>query len=215
LPLAYITGRAYFAGLRFKVNEHVLVPRSPFAELIEMAFSPWVDNPNQVRRVLDLGTGSGCIGIACAYALPYAKVDLLDISPQALEVAKQNIQYHGLENRVQAFESDVFSALGDERYDIIVSNPPYVCHAEMDTLPAEYQHEPSLGLEAGEDGMDIVSRILQGAKKHLNPGGILVVEVGASAGLLQARYPDEPFVWLDLERGGEGIFLMTAEQLQR
>ena len=212
VPAAYLIGEARFAGLDFCVDENVLVPRSPIAELIEQGFSPWLD-PEHVGSVLDLCTGSGCIGIACAYAFPQALVDLSDISPAALEVAARNIERHRLEGRVHALRADVYDGLDGEQYDLIVSNPPYVSSAEMVQLPAEYRHEPELGLEAGDDGMDVVARILSGAAGYLRPGGIMVVEVGASAELLMARYPEVPFLWLDFERGGDGVFLLTAEQL--
>jgi ribosomal protein L3 glutamine methyltransferase len=213
VPAPYLTGLARFAGLEFEVDEHVLIPRSPIAELIEQGFAPWLD-PAQVRSVLDLCCGSGCIGIACAYAFPDALVDLSDISPAALEVANRNIERHGLEHRVRALHSDLYEGLDGERYDLIVSNPPYVSTAEMASLPAEYRHEPGLALEAGADGMDVVARILAQGADYLSPAGIMVVEVGASAELLVARYPEVPFLWLDFERGGDGVFLLTAEQLE-
>lgn len=212
VPAAYLIGEARFAGLDFYVDENVLVPRSPIAELVEQGFSPWLD-PEHVGSVLDLCTGSGCIGIACANAFPQALVDLSDISPAALDVAARNIERHRLEGRVRALRADVYDGLDGEQYDLIVSNPPYVSSAEMAQLPEEYRHEPELGLEAGDDGMDVVARILAGAAGYLRPGGIMVVEVGASAELLMARYPDVPFLWLDFERGGDGVFLLTAEQL--
>jgi len=212
VPLAHITGRAFFAGLVFEVNEHVLVPRSPIAELIEARFEPWLD-AEHVRSVLDLCTGSGCIGIACAHAFPEALVDLADLSPEALEVAQRNTERHGVADRVHVVQSDVCAGLDGKRYDLIVSNPPYVSEAEMATLPPEYHREPRLGLAAGEDGMKVVARILAGVPEHLNEGGTLVCEVGASADLLMARYPDVPFLWLDFERGGDGVFLLTAGQL--
>lgn len=212
VPAAYLTGEARFAGLDFYVDENVLIPRSPIAELIEEGFAPWLD-ADHVSSVLDLCCGSGCIGIACARAFPRALVDLSDISPAALDVATRNIERHHLEERVRTLRADVYEGLDGERYDLIVSNPPYVSTSEMTTLPAEYRHEPELGLEAGDDGMDVVARILAGGADYLRPGGIMVVEVGASADLLMARYPDVPFLWLDFERGGDGVFLLTAEQL--
>jgi ribosomal protein L3 glutamine methyltransferase len=212
IPAAYLTGEARFAGLDFHVDESVLIPRSPIAELIEEGFAPWLE-ADQVTSVLDLCCGSGCIGIACAYAFPAALVDLSDISPAALDVAIRNIERHQLEDRVRALRADVYRGLDGERYDLIVSNPPYVSTNEMRGLPQEYRHEPGIALEAGEDGMDVVARILVGGAEYLRPGGIMVVEVGASAELLIGRYPDVAFLWLDFERGGEGVFLLTAEQL--
>ncbi len=212
VPAAYLIGEARFAGLDFYVDENVLIPRSPIAELIEEGFAPWLDG-DHVGSVLDLCCGSGCIGVACAYAFPQALVDLSDISPAALDVATRNVERHQLERRVRTLRADVYEGLDGERYDLIVSNPPYVSSAEMATLPEEYRHEPELGLDAGDDGMDVVARILRGGADYLRPGGIMVVEVGASADLLMARYPDVPFLWLDFERGGDGVFLLTAEQL--
>ncbi len=180
LPAAYLIGRAWFAGLEFFVTEQVLVPRSPIAELVEAGFDPWID-PSQVGRVLDLCTGSGCIGIAAALFLPDADVDLVDISPAALAVARRNVERHGVAERVRVLESDLFDALAGQRYDVIVSNPPYVSRAELDELPPEYHREPELGLLGGDDGLDLVLRILAEAGRHLTEQGILILEVGNAA----------------------------------
>jgi ribosomal protein L3 glutamine methyltransferase len=213
VPVAYLTNKAWFAGLEFYVNDQVLVPRSPFAELIENQLRPWID-PDAVHRVLDLCTGSGCIGIATAVHLSKADVDLVDISESALDVARRNLVYYGLETRVRAIRSDLFDALGGRRYDVILSNPPYVSAEELAGLPPEYQCEPSLGLAGGDDGLDLVRRILRQAANHLEPAGVMIVEVGNSAVTLTQAYPELPFLWLELERGGEGVFLLTAEQLK-
>jgi ribosomal protein L3 glutamine methyltransferase len=211
-PAAYLTNRAWFAGLEFYVNEDVLVPRSPLAELVEAGFDPWLE-PESIERVLDLCTGSGCIGIAAAVYLPDAEVDLADISRPALEVASRNAASHGLGERVQVIESDLFESLGERTYDVIVSNPPYVGAEELAGLPEEYQREPRIALAGGESGLDFVLRILRDAPAHLREGGILVAELGSSAPELERRFPDLPFLWLEFERGGEGVFLMRREQL--
>lgn len=213
LPLPYLTGEAWFAGLRFLVSPQVLIPRSPMAELIENGFAPWIDTA-RVGRVLDLCCGSGCIGIATAAYLPESRVDLADISTQALEVCKQNLHlYDDLSARIRVFQSDLFESLPPERYDIIVSNPPYVGSREMAELPPEYRHEPALALQAEDEGLEIVRRILRKSSDFLAPDGILIVEVGNSASLVEERYPDVPFVWLDFSRGGEGVFLLGAQDL--
>ncbi|MGB5621930.1 MAG: 50S ribosomal protein L3 N(5)-glutamine methyltransferase [Gammaproteobacteria bacterium] len=211
-PAAYLTGEAWFAGLSFVADGRALVPRSPIAELVEEGFAPWVE-PAAVERVLDLCTGSGCIGIACAKYLPWCRVDLADISAEALSLARENIERHGLRERVRAVSSDVFAGLGGRRYDVIVSNPPYVAQAEYESLPREYAHEPGLGLLAGADGLEIVRRILSDARTHLRPGGILIVEVGSAEHALVEAFPDLPFTWLDFERGGSGVFLLNRDDL--
>ncbi len=211
IPAPYLTGRAWFAGLELACDARALVPRSPIAEWIERGFEPWLD-PDAVERVLDIGTGGGAIAIACALAFPDAAVDAVDISDEALALARENCVAHGVGDRVSLFESDVYAGVGG-RYDLIVGNPPYVDAETMAALDPEYLHEPRTGLEAGADGLDCVRRVLAGASAHLHSGGVLVCEVGASRPALERAYPTAPFIWLELARGGEGIFLLTGAQL--
>jgi ribosomal protein L3 glutamine methyltransferase len=212
IPAAYIVGEAWFAGLAFSVNDDVLVPRSPFAELIDSGFSPWVD-VDKVGHILDLCTGSGCIGIACAVYFPNTMVDLADISTTALDVARKNIQRHAVGERVEAIESNLFDGLVGKKYDLIVSNPPYVGHSELSALPEEFYKEPRLGLDGGASGLDLVHKILVNALEHLNDGGVLYVEVGNTDEVLQLCYPKVPFLWQDFDYGGHGVFMLTKEQL--
>lgn len=209
-PAAYLIGEIAFCGLSFEVNEQVLIPRSPIAELIERRFEPWLQV--EPLRILDLCTGSGCIGIATAMVFPQATVDLGEISPEAIKVARRNVLRHGLEQRVSVRKSDLFAELHGP-YELIVSNPPYVPAAEWKALAKEYHHEPRLALEAGKDGMDVVARILREAPAQLTPNGLLVCEVGGSVEEFEARWPRLPVTWVEFERGGDGVFVITREAL--
>lgn len=211
-PLPYLLGESFFAGHPFSVDERVLIPRSPIAELIEEGFTTWFPE-EPPASVLDLCTGSGCIGIATALYLPTCEVVLADISQDALAVAKQNITRHDVGDRVRAVKSDVFSGLEGQHFDLIVSNPPYVDARDLALMPAEFRHEPSLALGAGSDGLDIVRRILREARKHLTSEGWLIVEVGNSDRHVEAAFPAVPFLWLEFERGGQGVFALSAAEL--
>lgn len=214
LPAAYLLQEAWLGDFRFYVDERVIVPRSYFAELLEEGFAPWVEDPESVGSVLDLCTGSGCLAILMAHAFPNAQVDAIDISPDALAVARRNIADYGLENSVHAIKSDLFAAVPGKRYDLILSNPPYVTAAAMAALPAEYRHEPALALAAGEDGLDVVRRILREAANHLTPEGFIAVEVGHNRDRVEAAFPHLPVVWLDTASSADKIFLVSCEALR-
>ena len=213
IPVAYLTNIAYFAQLPFYVDERVLVPRSPIGELIENKFYPYVQPDQSPKRILDLCTGSGCIAIACASYFADAEVDALDLSIDALNVAQINIENHGFSEQVIPIQSDVFSGVEGQTYDLIVSNPPYVDQQDMDSLPQEYHHEPEMGLGCGNDGLDIVRIILAQSAQHLNDGGLLFCEVGNSQVHVKALYKDVPFTWVNFERGGHGVFMLSKSQL--
>jgi len=211
IPAPYLTGRAWFCGLPFNVDQRVIIPRSPIAELIMTGFQPWC--ASEPSRVLDLCTGSGCIGIACAYGFEQAQVVLSDISPEALEVSASNIELHKLGYRVSAVESDLFNNLQGQQFDLIVSNPPYVDADDYASMPDEYFHEPELALASGHDGLDFTRRLLREAVDHLTEEGVLVVEVGNSWVALEQAFPTVPFLWLEFEEGDGGVFLLTRDQL--
>ena len=212
VPLAYLLGEAWFMGMPFHVDERVLVPRSPIGELLENGLQPWLGD-TEVNRILDLCTGSGCIGIGAAMVFDDAEVDLSDISGDALAVAESNIDLHDVRDRVRTVKSDVFENISG-RYDVILSNPPYVDAEDLADMPDEFRHEPELGLAAGADGLDIAHRILAKAADHLTEDGLLIVEVGNSWVALDQAYPDLPFTWLEFENGGDGVFLLRAEDLR-
>jgi ribosomal protein L3 glutamine methyltransferase len=211
-PAAYLIGEARFCGLDFEVDERVLVPRSPIGEMIEQAFAPWL--PQTPESILDLCTGSGCIAVACACAFPDADVDAAEIDDGAIEILRRNLKRHGLEDRIVVRHGDLFAPVGNARYDLIVSNPPYVPTGEWQALSDEYRHEPRIALDAGEDGMAIVDRILREAPDHLSDNGVLVCEIGGSQEEFHARFPDFPGFWPEFERGGDGVFVISRDELQ-
>jgi ribosomal protein L3 glutamine methyltransferase len=213
LPAAYITREAWLADHRFYVDERVIVPRSHIAELISERFAAWLPDPDSVSRALDLCTGSGCLAVVLAHAFPDAQIDACDLSPQALAVARRNVQDYGLEGRIELLESDLFAGLSGRKYDLIVSNPPYVTAASMRALPTEYRKEPVLALAGGEDGLDVVRRILAQARPYLSGRGILVVEVGDAREQVEAALPDYGFTWLETSAGDGLVFLLERDQL--
>lgn len=213
LPAAYLTNEAWLGEYRFYVDERVIVPRSFIAELLPDALAPWIEHPELVHSALDLCTGSGCLAILLAEHYPDATVDAVDLSEDALQVAERNVADYGLEERICLIASDVFAALGDAQYDLIISNPPYVDAESVDALPPEYLHEPELALGSGEDGLDVTRSIIAEAKKHLTPHGVLVVEIGHNRDALEAAYPHLPFVWLDTSAGDGFVFLLTRKDL--
>ncbi|HEX6735199.1 MAG TPA: 50S ribosomal protein L3 N(5)-glutamine methyltransferase [Azonexus sp.] len=213
LPAAYLTGEAWLGEHRFYVDERVIVPRSFIAELLGEQLAPWIDNPYEVVSALDLCTGSGCLAILTALAFPEAEVDAVDLSSDALAVAERNVADYHLDDRVQLIQSDAFAKLKGKRYDLIISNPPYVDAESVAALPPEYLHEPEMALGSGDDGLDFTRLILREAKKHLNPEGLLVVEIGHNRAELEDAFPELPFTWLDTAAGGDYVFLLRAADL--
>lgn len=212
IPTAYLLQEAWFCGEPFKVTPDVLIPRSPIAELIETGFEPWLSQAP--KRILDLCTGSGCIGIAAARMFPDAQVDLSDLSEAAVAIAVENVEAKDLGWQVDVYQGDLFESLADARYDLIIANPPYVDAEDIDAMPAEFHHEPRLGLASGEDGLDLVRRLLIQAADHLSEDGLLVCEVGNSAGALMEAYPDLPLDWPEFSQGGLGVFIIRAKDLR-
>ncbi len=213
LPAAYLTNEAWLGEYRFYVDQRVIVPRSFIAELLHDQLAPWIDDPAQVAAVLDLCTGSGCLAIVAAHAFPAARVDAVDLSPEALAVAARNVADYGLAERIRLVEGNLFAGLKSRRYDLIIANPPYVNAASMAELPAEYRHEPPGALASGEDGLDLTRLILAGARKHLKPGGLLVVEIGHNRQALEACFPHTPFTWLETTAGDQYVFLLQRDEL--
>ena len=213
VPAAYLSGEAWLGDFAFAVDERVLIPRSYFAAMLETGMAPWVDDPADIGSALDMCTGCGCLAILMAYALPEAEVSAVDLSADALELAHENVARYGLDEQIDLIQSDLFAGLAGRRFDLIISNPPYVTTASMETLPAEYLHEPRIALAAGDDGLDIVRRLLAEAQNYLNSGGILAVEVGHNRDLVESSFPDLPFSWACNEDGDDKVFVLTREQL--
>ncbi|MFC5301376.1 50S ribosomal protein L3 N(5)-glutamine methyltransferase [Azospira restricta] len=213
VPAAYITKEAWLGEHRFYVDERVIVPRSFIAELLEEQLQPWIDDPWAIGSAVDLCTGSGCLAILAALAFPDAQVDAVDLSPDALEIARRNVADYALQDRVRLVHSDLFTGLAGKRYDLIISNPPYVNAESMATLPEEYRREPEMALAGGDDGLDLVRVMLREAKDHLNPGGLLIVEIGHNRDALEAAFPQTPFTWLDTSGGDQFVFLLRADEL--
>ncbi|MRR49385.1 MAG: 50S ribosomal protein L3 N(5)-glutamine methyltransferase [Rhodocyclaceae bacterium] len=213
LPAAYLTGEAWLGGFRFRIDERVIVPRSYFAELLADGFAPWIDDAYSISSALDLCTGSGCLAILMAQAFPNARIDAVDLSPDAIEVAHGNVSDYGLDDQINLIQSDLFDELGNQRYDFILSNPPYVTGDAMASLPPEYRHEPTMALAAGDDGLDIVRRLLAESRRHLNPGGLLAVEVGHNQSIVEDAFPEQPMTWIDTPSGEGKIFLVAYDDL--
>jgi len=214
VPAAYITNEAWLGGYRFYVDERVIVPRSFIAELIPDRFAPWIDDPEGVENILELCTGSGCLPVMLADAFPNARVDAVDVSKDALAVAQRNVADYGLQDRITLFESDLYAKLPKQRYDLIVTNPPYVNSQSMKKLPEEYLREPQIALDGGADGMDLVRRIVEGAGERLTDDGILVVEIGNERAHAEAAFADLELTWLSTSAGDDMVFLVTADQLR-
>ncbi|MCR4303310.1 MAG: 50S ribosomal protein L3 N(5)-glutamine methyltransferase [Gallionella sp.] len=213
IPAAYLTHQALLGGFSFYVDERVIVPRSFIAELLQNQLSPWIADPEAIHSVLDLCTGSGCLAIIAALAFPYAGVDAVDLSEDALAVAERNVADYHLQDRVSLIESDLFSRLGDKQYDLIVSNPPYVNEESVKSLPQEYRHEPEMALGSGHDGLDATRTILKHAAQHLTENGLLVVEIGHNRDTLEAAYPGLPFTWLDVSAGDQFVFMLHKNDI--
>ncbi len=213
VPTAYILGEAWLGDFRFTVDERVIVPRSFFAEMLEDGFAPWVEDPDAIDSALDMCTGSGCLAVLMAHAFPNAAITAADLSEDALDVARQNVADYGLEERIELVRSDAFSALAGRRFDLILSNPPYVTAEAMDALPPEYLHEPRMALAAGDDGLELVRRLLARAADHLNPGGMIAIEVGHNRHIVEAAFPDLPFTWLSTRGGDDMVFLLRRDEL--